>query len=107
MANSPLGQRSLACPQDTAFSSPVTLAASVKVSLPCEQAGLATGWTVEPQQLAEEQRAGGSRSNAIQSRKLLPKAMASRKGLQRGPQDAQCPGWLSWHASSECPVKQK
>lgn len=62
---------------------------------------------MELQQLAEELRVAGSRSNAIQSRKFFPKALASSKWLLRGPKDAQCLEWLSWHASFECPVKQK
>lgn len=45
---------------------------------------------MELQQLAEEPRVAGSRSNAIQSRKFFPKALASSKWLLRGPKDAQC-----------------
>lgn len=45
----------------------------------------ATGWTVELQWLAEELRAGGSISNAIQSRKRLPKALASTGSPREAP----------------------
>lgn len=61
---------------------------------------------MELQRLAEELREGGSISNAIQSRKRLPQALASSREFPTGPKDAQCTAWLPRHASSLCPVKR-
>lgn len=61
---------------------------------------------MEFQRLAQELRAGGSISNAIQSRKRLPKALASSREFPRGPKDAQCTACLPRFASSASPVKR-